>query len=228
MDPQTPSEQIQAPAPNKKLFYGALAFLAVFIIFVIVAIISSSVSNSQKRQQNAIKESTSNTEKPNTQHLNPTQSAVMDTGWKTYKNELFSIEFPKDWKILEVKLQNGGVEIRTSPGANPNYANLIIIADSISSIPSIKEKQAAFVKQGFRSDIAIIDKQQASKLTGVLGGSAKTSSQSANAKSLQMTHIYLDHGAYSYLFDYSYLNSGLNLELENTINKIISTFKFLK
>lgn len=218
----------QTPPPNKKLFYGAIAVVCVIIVFIFISILTNNPSKRTTPLTTTTTKNSNDTNKQNPDLSLPSQGTQASVN--TYKNTLFSVNYPLDWKVQELQLANGGFSVRINPSISkdPQARSMIIIADSISSVPSIKQKQEAFLKQGFTSSTTLVDSLQANKITGIFPPVRKTATPSSAASALQINHVYLDRGNYSYLFDYSYISKGVNQQIESEFAKIISSFKFVK
>jgi len=229
------SEVSSALSQNKKtlLILAGVGIVLIGTFLILVNISSSqqkspsqspSVSNPNNSYQN-------NSGNSNQQVLKPSNSPFADN-LQTYKNSLYSVKYPKDWKAQEINVANGGSEVRIAPISSEDHsgANMIITSDSVTSVPSVKQKQQAFVGFGFKSDFINVASLQATRLKGIFPPADGNASESAKSQgpALQLTHVFFDNGNYSYLFDYSYVSKGLDSQLEDTFSKMIASFKFLQ
>ncbi len=221
-----------APQQNKKLLIGILAGFGLFLIIVMFTIISTTPTGKKEVAVTPQKPSTENTAARDNQGALPTPVvSTIPFGWKEYKSSLYSLNIPSDWKAEETRLPSGGSAVKIRPltaSADLTSPSFIIIADSISSVPSVKQKQQAFVALGLKSDSVLVDTLQATRLKGALSRSSKQATSPAGSSGLQITHIFLDKGNYSYLLDFTYSASGFNPQLEEKLTTIVSSFKFAK
>lgn len=214
----------EVPHSNKKVLLLAGGAIGVTLIFLFLAYWTirpnNTASPSAAESENEAKTTDLSSEQP----ANPTSVS----GWKVYKNDRFTLEYPPDWSSREVKLANGGAQVKLTPLTKSKLTPVMaIIADSISAAPSIRQKQQLFLNLGFATESYSVDELTATKIKGTLPPSNKPASASAKkTATLQLTHIFLDKGNFSYLFDYSYVSDQRNEELESVFTKMISSFKF--
>lgn len=144
---------------------------------------------------------------------------------KTYKNSLFSINYPNDWQIdpLQTPVEQG-VVIR--PAVSSSAAALVIATQRINSNPTIKQKQEIFGSLGFTKSELKIDGIPAETIRGTIP--PKNAPKSENGKILQVAHTYFDKGDTSFLLKYTYIGTEVDALLENTFFRIISSFRFTK
>jgi hypothetical protein len=228
MDNPVSTEQPVQNIPNKKLFIGAAIFLAIVIVFVIITIISGTLSKKETVPQDISQQPPKNSQSaPDTlnQNSNPSVSPAEAAKWQTYKNFQFSINYPAEWRITELNLTGGikGIEIKPVTGLGNIEKAIISISVNDPAVQSIKKNEPMYISLGFKQSNITVNNVSVPKLSGVLG--SKTASISANIKSIHTGYVVLDDQSNKYLFDYSYLSSGSNLVLEDTIDKIIASFK---
>ncbi|HUQ85690.1 MAG TPA: PsbP-related protein [Candidatus Limnocylindrales bacterium] len=218
---------------NRKTILIAAAAIVVTLLFLMIAIFTMSISNksasSKDSKKSASEELTpENPEQPN-QQSDASEVPSVSNGWKTYKNEQFSINYPQDWETNELNFPNGKPAISIKPTVNTSNSSNVILTINIESaafIDSFKQRQQGYAALGFKNSKMQIDNIEAYKLRGSLA--PKTASASASAKAIQTTYILLKKGDEGYVFDYSYTSSGIDAQLEKIFNRIISSFKFIQ
>jgi len=205
---------------NKKVILIAAGAIGVTLLFLFTAIFVVNLeSNSTKPE--IVNDSISPSNPQTDEKPIPSKSASAPDALKTYSNSNFSINYPADWTSEELIFPDGKTGLNIKPSVNTtdstNVAFLISV-DSSSSIDAIRQKQQAYTSLGFKSSSLQVGGVQATKFQGGLG---------TGDKKLQTTFIFLQKGDTGYIFDYSYGNSSIDLVLENTFGKMISSFKFL-
>ncbi len=215
------------PVPNKKVLIVFIAVVAIIIVFVVTAIISGASA----RKENSSQTQQIDNNSPSKSSANPVQSLPSTQpnkleSWQIYQNAQYSISYPPEWQVRELSFSNGSTGQSIKPVANLTNVNFDITLESVSSVQATRQKQQDYINLGFKSSSMLIDGVSTTKLTGSLP--PKPKSGSAPVTTLQSTYIFFERGDKGYFIDYSYTNSDIDLQLENTFGKIISSFKFVQ
>ncbi|HSW47980.1 MAG TPA: PsbP-related protein [Candidatus Saccharimonadales bacterium] len=229
MDPVINSETPEKSPPNKKIVIGAAIFIAVVVVFVLITIISESMTTKNSVSQDLSKQPPKNPQQvivgsPN-QNSSPSNTPQTEK-WTTYKNSQFSIDYPADWHTQELIFPNGDIGTTFQPSAQSDATpSFDIIRSKTSSQSAISQKQQGYINLGFDKSYISIDNLQATKLTGPIPSRSKTNS--TPVKAIQVNHIYFSRGD-DYLLKYAYSNVGIDQSLEATFTQMISSFKFIQ
>lgn len=213
---------------NKKIILLAIGAIGLTFLFLIIAIISvnSSTNNiPESDPSHVVSDPSAKDQKQGTGSL-PLDSSESD-GWKTYQNSAYSIRYPSDWQHSELSLTGGIKGISLKPVAKLINSSDVILTVTVNdpSVQRIKQSEQTYTKLGFKPSSININNTIASKLSGTIP--PRTASMSAEARVINTGYIILNSSGNSYLFDYSYVNSNSDGVLEDTLEKIISSFKLL-
>ncbi len=218
------------PHSNKKVILLAVGAVGLILIFLFITIfaVNSTVNDNVSNQPQAISENPTAEEQPANPNgeTEPSVSVAPD-GWKIYQNSAYSILYPSGWTPSELNLSGGVKGISLKPVASLINSSDAILTVTVNdpSAQKIRQSEQMYIKLGFKPSSININNTIASKLSGTIP--AKTTSSIAGSKVVYTGYIILDNSGSSYLFDYSYVNSNNDAELENTMDKIISSFKLL-
>ncbi len=220
-------EQDVPPHSNKKIILlaiGAIGLTFLFLVIAIFAVNSSTNSNTTAPSEEAVDNSAGEQPVNADGELVPSSTKVQD-GFEVYKNADYSINYPSDWQLDELNLTEGirGISLKPAVDLGSSSNAVLTVTVSDPAVQKIKQSEQTYTKLGFKSSSVNINNVRASKLYGTLP--PKTASSSAQTKFIQTGYIFLGDGGNNYFFDYSYVNLNIDTGLENTMDKIISSFK---
>ena len=215
-------EEQVTKAPNKKVFFAAIAVLVIVILFALVSM-ASSVS---RKPQNSVESSIQkNVEKSEVSGSSPVPSAIVQipAEWKTYQNSQFSMSYPPNWQIEELIFPNKETGTAFYPAVASAKSPSVLITGSIGTVNSIQEKQQDYKSLGFKSSNTLVDNMPAIKLSGAV---PERTLADKGLDVTEATHIYVKKGDTDYLLKYMYTDKVINTELESLFGKMIASFRF--
>lgn len=229
---ETPESSVvptQAPAPkNKKLFIAAIAVLGIVIVFILITVLISGGSSTEDENISASPaEQSENSNQQNSGRSSASPAASPTAAENTFSNSFFSINYPLDWEATELTLVGGESGVAIKPKSNQGSSNAIItISTKAKSSADSIQKQQFYSRLGFKNSSITVDGTNAVKMSGTLP--PKTASSSASTKFIQTSYISLEKGDQNYIFDYSYVNPNIDIQLENIFSKIIASFEVFR
>lgn len=217
------------PHSNKQIILFALVAVVLILLSLFIAMMtvnSGEGENSEKEQVSQNNNDSVNKKQngTNLQNVKPEDKKVID-GWKEYKSAEFSINYPPDWQLTELNLTGGVKGIGLKPIANIGNSSNIILTVSINdpAVQKLNQSEDAYMNMGFKRSTLTINNTKATKLFGTIppktGGSI-----SPQQKYIYTGYVTVNHLGNSFLFDYSYVNTDVNKNVEDTITKIIASF----
>ena len=225
MDPVSPIEQTQAPiqAPNKKYVLLAFGVIAVIVLFVIITVITMTTAKKPVSPQTSTQPNKGKSDNPKQNSLPSVSPGVVDN-WKTYQNAEYSINYPQDWQVEELRFPNGDTGTSFRPAVKVlNNPSMLVINMKTASLSAIKEEQY-YLSMGFGKSNILIDNQSALQLKGTI---PQVTSATVGKSVIHVQHIYLKQAEGEYLLKYTYVGSAIDPILESTFNKMIVLFQFV-
>lgn len=206
--------------PNKKLFFFALAFFAVILLFVLISIFTPNSANQGSKSTTQNNLNTSTDSSPSSAPAKKMEGEAM---LARYQNSLFSIMYPSDWKVEEVVFPNGEKGTSFYPKKAILKSPSMLIIESPGTANSMQQKQQNYKEIGFKSSNTLIDNNPAVKLSGTIP-EQKESDKGQDI--IEATHIFVRKGDTDYLLKYMYTDKGINKEFEELFTQMIASFKF--
>jgi hypothetical protein len=228
MDPANNPEVSAKSPPNKKLFIGAIAVVGIVIVFIFVSILASGLNKKESSAPTQQQPSSNyQTEKSNNSNSNSARSTAPATPkeWKVYQNSEFSVNYPPDWMVEELKFPNGDLGTSIHPSSKLSSNPSFLVTSSSSSSSASLQIQKLYMGLGFKQKFISIDNIQATELSGTFPPNNQITSATKNV--IQASHIYLNRGGTDYLLKYTYTELHIDKSLEEIFGKVISSFKFI-
>ena len=158
-----------------------------------------------------------------THSLPSKKQEVKELGDFVYTEEKYSIDYPRNWKIKEEKLEDGrSIIIKPSYLADDVFVpSLSVTVSQDIAHPYLTERKALYtsIAFAFKKDGTYLDHMFAQRLKG-------KSPVSDKENIVQEVHTFLNKDGYSYAIVYKYTNPVVSKESEKTFSDIIATFKF--
>ncbi len=215
------TDQNQQPAQQKKSSFTAVILFAVVAIVALIAVIVVFVL--------PIEISELNLEKPHAAKSRGIQEPASISDWQTYKNEElgFEFEYPKNWEAIHLSDFKSGVVLKS-----PNYSSItsgeVVFSGEIyiNAIPNPRNLSLIDLIRSF-DDTSGFWPDKFNYTTFSVNGNEVVrfdSVQESNSFSQETIFVKFDQRvvSISYIFD-----QEKDTEVSKTLDKIISTFKFI-
>lgn len=205
---------------NKKLFIGAVVFIAIVVVFIFITIISESMSKKNTAMQDLSQQPPVNSRRGNLNNANQSSSPSAITNqtenWKDYKNSNFSLKYPPDWERVEDWPQGTLLVVQPTKTQTSTPSRVAVEINDASRV-SVGSMSAGLSALHFKMQAGSIAGLPAKKFSGVINFPGKIIHNNA---------YLLEHNGKIYYIKLSYQQTGVDLKLEEQFGQIVSTFNF--